>query len=237
MNKNQQQQLKELKTKLNNIPHNNDPSEPQMKSPDEKSKSWASDKPPSKQTSTIPEEPSESSPESSSTQNICFPLSTNNHFSPLIDEAKTTDLPKPSPESSSQQLQDSRNTNPTVKTYNSETIMCDSNGRLLNTKRLCPNTSCTYIRCSTLSQAEEIISNSVFTKPRTLIFHCGTNDLDNSDENSKVCSDLLKIIDKIKAKYPECQIILSSLLPRVDNQQPRINKINQNIKEECSKFC
>jgi uncharacterized protein YdhG (YjbR/CyaY superfamily) len=86
-----------------------------------------------------------------------------------------------------------------------------------------------------LSQAEEIISNSVFTKPRTLIFHCGTNDLDNSDENSKVCSDLLKIIDQIKAKYPECQIILSSLLPRMDNQQPRINKINQNIKEECSK--
>ena len=67
MNKNQQQQLKELKTKLNNIPHNNDPSEPQMKSPGQKSKSWASDKP-SKQTSTIPEEPSESSPESSSTQ-------------------------------------------------------------------------------------------------------------------------------------------------------------------------
>ena len=109
--------------------------------------------------------------------------------------------------------------------------MCDSNGCLLNTKRLCPNSSCTYIRCSTLSQAEEIISNSVFTKPRTLIFHCGTNDLDNSDENSKVCSDLLKIIDQIKAKYPECQIILSSLLPRMDNQQPRINKINQNIKE------
>ena len=41
--------------------------------------------------------------------------------------------------------------------------------------------------------------------------------------------------DQIKAKYPECQIILSSLLPRMDNQQPRINKINQNIKEECSK--
>jgi hypothetical protein len=112
--------------------------------------------------------------------------------------------------------------------------MCDSNGRLLNIKRLCPGSSYTYIRCPTLSRAQEIINNNVFTKPKILIFHCGTNDLDNS-EDSKVILDLLKIIDQFKAKYPECQIILSSILPRMDNRQARISKINQKIKEECLK--
>ena len=112
--------------------------------------------------------------------------------------------------------------------------MCDSNGQLLNIKRLCPKSLYSYIRCPTLKHAEEIISTSVFTNPKTLIFLCGTNDLDHNIDNSKICSDTLKIIDQIKVKYPECQIILSSLLPRMDNQQPRINLLNQKIKEKCT---
>jgi hypothetical protein len=112
--------------------------------------------------------------------------------------------------------------------------MCDSNGQLLNIKRLCPKSLYSYIRCPTLKHAQEIISTSVFTNPKTFIFLCGTNDLDHNIDNSKICSDTLKIIDQIKVKYPECQIILSSLLPRMDNQQPRINLLNQKIKEKCT---
>jgi hypothetical protein len=160
---------------------------------------------------------------------------TKNQFSPFDDEASAADLPEVSSRFPDHQASDNDNSIPTVKTYNGETIvMCDSNGRLLNIKRLCPKSLYSYIRCPTLKHAEEIISNSVFTNPLTLIFHCATNDLDHNIDNSKICSDTLKIIDQIKVKYPECQIILSSLLPRMDNQQPRINLLNQKIKEKCT---
>ena len=233
MNKNQQQELKTLKIKLNIIQHKNNDTEPQVNNQES---DGTPNKTSSKETSSISEEPSRSSLESSSTQTTCFSLSTNNQFSPLTDDAKTTDLPKPGPESSCESSPEScQQRIHDTRTCDSETIiMCDSNGRLLNIKRLCPGSSYTYIRCPTLSQAQEIINNNVFTKPKILIFHCGTNDLDNS-EDSKVISDLLKIIDQFKAKYPECQIILSSILPRMDNQQARISKINQKIKEECLK--
>ena len=46
---------------------------------------------------------------------------------------------------------------------------------------------------------------------------------------------MLNVVETITKKYPECKIILSSILPRMDNRHNRINEINKKIKEECSK--
>ena len=44
-------------------------------------------------------------------------------------------------------------------------ILCDSNGRHINTKLLCPDSNVKYIRCPTLPQAEKIINNSTDSPP------------------------------------------------------------------------
>jgi hypothetical protein len=238
--KNQQQQIQSLKLKFNTLPRHNVPSSSelhiQIQDEDENSEpDGYPDRPSSNEARPVTTNKQPKSPEPSSQGKLSFSVPTKNQFSPFDDEASAADLSEVSSQFPDHQASDNDNSIPTVKTYNGETIvMCDSNGRLLNIKRLCPKSLYSYIRCPTLKHAEEIISTSVFTNPKTLIFHCGTNDLDHNIDNSKICSDTLKIIDQIKAKYPECQIILSSLLPRMDNQQPRINLSNQKIKEKCT---
>jgi hypothetical protein len=62
-------------------------------------------------------------------------------------------------------------------------------------------------RCPTLLQAKEITDTAIFTKPKTIILHCGTNDMEKSAENSKIYSEMLNVADTITKKYPECKII------------------------------
>lgn len=83
-----------------------------------------------------------------------------------------------------------------TKTCNSETvILCDSNGRMIDTKLLCPDTTCTYIRCPTLPTANEIIKQTHFAGTKTVILHCGTNDLETASDDESLSSSIVNVVE------------------------------------------
>ena len=109
---------------------------------------------------------------------------------------------------------------------NKTVILCDSNGRDINTKLLCPDSKVKYLRCPTLPQAEEIINNLTDDPPNTLILHCGTNDLEITPSNQEIISKMEVIVNTIQKKYPTTKILISNLLPRSDSPNKRALEIN-----------
>ena len=76
----------------------------------------------------------------------------------------------------------------TTTTIDAESIiMCDTNGKFLNPSLPCPNTSTHYIRCPTLTTAQDIMEKHSFTNTKSIIIHCGTNELEKIS-SSKVPS-------------------------------------------------
>ena len=97
------------------------------------------------------------------------------------DTKKENESQKPTQQTKSQEPEKE---NPAIppknRTNTAETIiLCDSNGRYLKPKLLCPNTTTSYIRCPTLTKARQIIQNTTFTDPNNFILHCGTNDIEH----------------------------------------------------------
>ena len=90
----------------------------------------------------------------------------------LQNQAETTDTSIPSVEHI--ETKDQQQTT-LPKEYNSETIiLCDSNGHRLDTNRLCPCSTTSYIGCPKLAKAKDIINEVIFNTPKTFILHCGT---------------------------------------------------------------
>ena len=83
-----------------------------------------------------------------------------------------------------------------TKICSSETvIVCDSNGRMIDTKLLCRDTTCTYIRCPTLPTANEIIKQTHFAGTKTVILHCGTNDLETASDDESLSSSIVNVVE------------------------------------------
>ena len=118
----------------------------------------------------------------------------------------------------------------TQKSIIAETmIICDSNGRYLQAKTLCPNSTTKYIRCPTISKASEIMEHTKFTNPKNFILYCGTNDIEHTELKGNIVTEIEKIIGQTKEKHPNSRIIISSLLPRKDDLNQEIPIINEEI--------
>ena len=112
------------------------------------------------------------------------------------------------------------------KSIDAETIIiCDSNGRYLKPKELCPDSTTKYIRSPTLSQARQKIESFNFSNPKNLIIHCGTNDIKQPGKN--IITETLEIVDLVKQKHPNCRILVSSLLSRKDELNNKVPTINE----------
>ncbi|CAB4014084.1 Hypothetical predicted protein, partial [Paramuricea clavata] len=119
------------------------------------------------------------------------------------------------------------------KSIDAETIIiCDSNGRYLKPKELCPDSTTKYIRSPTLSQARQKIESFNFSNPKNLIIHCGTNDIEQPGKNT--ITETLEIVDLVKQKHPNCRILVSSLLSRKDELNNKVPTINEELKTRLS---
>jgi hypothetical protein len=86
----------------------------------------------------------------------------------LQNQAETTDTSIPSVEHI--ETKDEEQTT-LPKEYNSETIiLCDSNRHLLDTNRLCPCSTTSYIRCPILAKAKDIINQVIFKYTKNIYF-------------------------------------------------------------------
>ena len=123
----------------------------------------------------------------------------------------------------------------TTTTIDAESIiMCDSNGKFLNPTLLCPNTSTHYIRCPTLTTAQDIMKKHSFTNTKSIIIHCGTNDLEKISSDKELVKLYEDLLEKTQNKYPDCRVIISGLLPRNDRLNERVNRVNNKVKEVVS---
>ncbi|CAB4008714.1 Hypothetical predicted protein [Paramuricea clavata] len=119
----------------------------------------------------------------------------------------------------------------TKKTVTAETIiLCDSNGKHLDPKLLCPGSPTQYIRCPTVNGATKILDEYEFTSPQTFVIHSGTNDIESTN-CKEVCNKLTTLTTYITTKYPDCRILLSSLLPRSDHLLQRVQLLNSEIEK------
>ena len=115
-------------------------------------------------------------------------------------------------------------------------ILCDSNGKYLKLKRLCPDRKVTYFRCPTVQRGKEIIQSSDFGTPQTILIHTGTNDLEREISTSQSTSDLTTLITTAAEKYLTSKVLYSTLLPRRDIDNEEILKINTLIEKKCSRL-
>ena len=149
------------------------------------------------------------------------------------DTKKENESQKPTQQTKSQEPEKE---NPAIppknRTNTAETIiLCDSNGRYLKPKLLCPNTTTSYIRCPTLTKARQIIQNTTFTDPKNFILHCGTNDIEHLQPEQNPDKAIEDIVGLVKEKHPECRVIISGLLPRRDELNKNITSINNRIEK------
>ena len=143
---------------------------------------------------------------------------------------KPSETDKHNKSNQEQQFPTSSELGNTNEACNVETlILCDSNGRHLDLSLLCPNSKSKYIRCSTLSQAKSIITNASSTAPKSLIIHTGTNDLEHSDSKEDLIKCAVDTVELAQSKYPECHIILSSILPRKDKLDKKGIDMNNSL--------
>jgi hypothetical protein len=90
------------------------------------------------------------------------------------------------------------------KPIDAETIIiCDSNGRYLKPKELCPDSTTKYIQSPTLSQARQKIETFNFSNPQNVIIHCN---IEQPGKNTII--KILEIVDLVKQKHPNCILII-----------------------------
>ena len=100
---------------------------------------------------------------------------------------------------------------------------------------LCPGTTTSYIRCPTTAEAIKILEQHTFTNPKTIIIHCGTNDIERIP-NKAVSGNIEELIKTIRKEYPSCRIIISSLLPRSDHLLSQVQILNRQLERTISKL-
>lgn len=158
-------------------------------------------------------------------------IPTTNQYSVLEDEAQENNNKE-----NKENLNSKKNKFHTKICESETVILCDSNGRMVDTNRLCPNTTCTYFKCPTLSIAKNILEETLFEKTQTVILHCATNDLETAPSNESLVSNIINVVDMISQKLPQnCKIIVSSLLPRLDKLHQNVGIVNQLIKDKLLK--
>ena len=110
-------------------------------------------------------------------------------------EVSHNTLPPKSHQTETTKIKNSKENQPN----NSQTIiLCDSNGRFLKPEILCPDSATKYIRCPTLSKAEDLLNEEKLDNPKTFIVHTGTNDLEQQHSNQHLLLKYKNIIKTIK---------------------------------------
>lgn len=73
-------------------------------------------------------------------------------------------------------------------------------------------------------------------KPKVIVVHCGTNNIDKNSSGD-IVQGLLAIVDYIRAKQPQTMIVVVGLLPRDLNptyRRSKIDKVNSGLEERIS---
>lgn len=105
-------------------------------------------------------------------------------------------------------------------------ICMDSNRRYLNTKMFWKPQGTTWKSCSTLQQVKKNIKKGTFNNLEAVLISCGVDDLD-SKSGADVADELVRLVNRIKLKYPSANVIVSEITPRNDIRDQEVYKCNE----------
>ena len=110
---------------------------------------------------------------------------------------------------------------------NTEIIMCfDSNGRFINLRKLWTLKGTQVKSCGNLAEVNKIIdSNIKYTKLKYFFMNVGCNDLDNHNAE-EVFRKIQNTSEKLKMLHPDLKIIVSEIIPRMDDKDDRVKETN-----------
>ena len=113
-------------------------------------------------------------------------------------------------------------------------LLCDSNGRYLNPTKLGSGKSVKIISTFTTDHATKVLQSPRFSEPKAIVIHVGTNNIDRSNSDEDLITNLTSTIHLASAKFEKTKILFSELLPRGDIDYERIEKINHSVQKNCS---
>ena len=125
------------------------------------------------------------------------------------------------------------NTNKSPHKAPKNLLICwDSNKKYINTRRLCSLNTTEFASTPVLQNVYKTIVNCTITSLKTILIHCGTNDAEYYDISHIIQS--FRDIVLLNNKFSNINIIISSLLPRKDKINDKIQEINKAIEAEFS---
>ena len=97
-------------------------------------------------------------------------------------------------------------------------FLCDSNGKYLRLKQLCPHHNVIYERCPTVEHAKSILHDidQNENSPEVIMLHTGTNDLEHIQDQKQMAQEIYRLVSLASSKFPNSRILYSLLLPRDD---------------------
>ena len=134
------------------------------------------------------------------------------------------------------------NSNPTTRQKPSVIIAGDSmlkfvNGRKLS--NLLSHQSSTYVKTfpgATVEDMSDYVMPSLRRKPTEVILHVGTNDIKTS-EPREIAEGIVDLGLKIQNHSPDCNVTISSLILRADeNLDCKINEVNRIVKRFAKQY-
>ena len=78
---------------------------------------------------------------------------------------------------------------------------------------------------------ESYIIPTLEKNPETIIIHSGTNDLKSDSSLEKIARDIINLTTSCKTQTNK--VILSSIVPRYDNLNEKVTRVNKCLKIEC----
>ena len=99
-------------------------------------------------------------------------------------------------------------------------IRGDSNLMKIKTHILDSNSTCEKIFIPTFNHVSDFLHKvTVETQPGTVLFQCGTNDLEIHEFTEEVFeNNFIEVIMKLRKVFPKCSVVISSMLPREENE-------------------
>ena len=114
---------------------------------------------------------------------------------------------------------------------NKTLLLTDSNGRCIDAKRFVPKEGVQRHTCYTLADVETFTKEAkIDSQPTKVLLQVGTNTLTQVD-SGKVLKSMTETIDKVRERFPEARIYVSSFLPRNDNLHDMAMDVNKLLAE------
>ena len=109
-------------------------------------------------------------------------------------------------------------------------IIMDSNRKYLLPDKVFPGKKVTVLKCGNIISLNRIVDDPHFYDVESIIIHVGVNDVESELHPHIIADNLLKVSAKMKSKFPNSNIFLSEVTPRLDDFQRKVTHFNDFLK-------